>query len=189
MTRSTKAAKSKKSGKSATAKKSAKSAKSIKSSKAAKAKSDKDRRRLKRWKVAVLVRAALPKHGEDVFDLEMWAKDVNEKGMQLEWTRGLNVSHVGRDGDGKKEAIRFDDIAFERGTLVKVQDLFYDDDGSPFIEGRITWVKRLPNSNCSVGVQFTDAKKQPQALLGAFKDFLSIVKNPTAAIAKASRRK
>jgi len=186
MTRSSKAAKSAKSKKSP---KRAAPGKSSKSAKAKAAKAEKDRRRLKRWKVAVLVRAALPKHGEDVFDLEMWAKDVNEKGMQLEWSRGLNVSHVGRDGDGKKEPIRFDDVAFERGTLVKVQDLFYDDDGSPFIEGRITWVKRLPNSNCSVGVEFTDAKKQPQALLGAFKDFLSIVKNPTAAIAKASRRK
>ena len=183
MTRSSKAAKK------AKPRTSAKASRPKKSAASAKAKSDKDRRRLKRWKVAVLVRAALPKLGEEVFDLEMWAKDVNEKGMQLEWSRGLNVSHVGRDSDSRKEPIRFDDVAFERGSLVKVQDLFYDDDGSPFIEGRITWVKRLPNSNCSVGVEFTDAKKQPQALLGAFKDFLSIVKNPTAAIAKASRRK
>jgi hypothetical protein len=181
MTRSKKSAAKAKSGKTS---KSAKSAKSLK-----KAKSGKERRRMKRWKVAVLVRAAIPKLGSEVFDIEMWAKDVSEKGMQLEWSRGLNASHIGRDVESRKEAIRFDDVNFEPGTLVKVQDLFYDDDGSPFIEGKITWIRRLPNENCSVGVEFTDAKKQPQALLGAFKDFLSIVKNPTAAIAKATRRK
>jgi hypothetical protein len=168
--------------------KSAKKSKPAGKAKAA-AKSGKDRRRMKRWKVAVLVRCAIPKYGEEVFDLEMWAKDVNEKGMQLEWSRGLNVSHVGRDGVGRKESIRFDDVNFEEGSILKVQDLFYDDDGSPFIEGRITWARQIPGGNWSLGVQFTDAKQQPQALLGAFKDFLSIVKNPTAAIAKASRRK
>jgi hypothetical protein len=152
-------------------------------------KTGKERRKMKRWKVAVLVRAAVPKFGEEIFDLEMWAKDVNEKGMQLEWSRGLNVSHVPQTGASRKERIRFDDVSFEPGSMLKVQDLFYDDDGSPFIEGKITWAKRLPNNNWSLGVQFTDAKQQPQALLGAFKDFLSIVKNPTAAIAKASRRK
>jgi len=166
--------------------------KAARKAKPAAAKSGKERRKNKRWKVAVLVRCAIPKYGEEQFDLEMWAKDVNEKGMQLEWSRGLNASHIGgHDGAaaGRKEPIRFDDVNFEKDSMLKVQDLFYDDDGSPFIEGRITWVNRLPNGNWSLGVQFTDAKKQPQALLGAFKDFLSIVKNPTAAIAKATRRK
>src|SRR5258706_11441223 len=80
------------------------------------AKSGRDRRKMKRWKVAVLGRCAMPKYSEEQFDLEMWAKDVNEKGMQLEWSRGLNVSHVGRDGDtGRKENIRFDDVSFESG--------------------------------------------------------------------------
>jgi hypothetical protein len=146
---------------------------------------------MKRWKVAVLVRCNIPKYGDEQFDLEMWARDVNEKGMQLEVSRGLNVSHVGRDGEEseRREPIRFDDVKFESGTLLKVQDLFYDDDGSPFIQGEVTWAKRLPNGNWALGVRFIDAKQQPQALLGAFKDFLSIVKNPTAAIAKATRRK
>jgi hypothetical protein len=160
-----------------------------KARKAASAKAGRDRRRMKRWKVAVLVRCAIPKYGEEVYDLEMWAKDVNEKGMQLEWSRGLNVSHIGRDGESHKEQIRFDDVHFESGSVLKVQDLFYDDDGSPFIEGKITWASQLGNGNWALGVEFTDPKKQPQALMGAFKDFLSIVKNPTAAIAKASRRK
>ncbi len=154
-------------------------------------KTGKERRKGKRWKVAVLVRCSLPKISDEVVEMEMWAKDVNEKGMQLELSRGLNVAHLEhkqhKDAD---HAIRFDDIDFTKGSAVKVQDLFYDDDGSPFIEGKITWARRsAANGNWAIGVQFEDAKKQPKALLGAFKDFISIVKNPTVAIAKASRRK
>ena len=154
-------------------------------------KTTKERRRGKRWKVAVLVRCSLPKISDEIVEMEMWAKDVNEKGMQLELARGLNVAHFDTpQAKGSSHPVRFDDIDFTKGSPVKVQDLFYDDDGSPFIEGKITWARRSPtNGNWSLGVQFEDAKKQPKALLGAFKDFISIVKNPTIAIAKASRRK
>lgn len=163
----------------------------MKTAKAArKASAGKERRRRKRWKVAVLVRCSIPKLSAETFELEMWAKDVNDKGMQLEWARGLNVSQISVDGEEiESKPLRFEDVDFTKGATVKVQDLFYDDDGSPFIEGRITWAKKLPNGNWALGVEFEDAKKQPQALLGAFQDFLSIVKNPTAAIAKASRKK
>lgn len=154
-------------------------------------KNSKERRKGKRWKVAVLVRCSLPKHSDEVIEMEMWAKDVNEKGMQLEWARGLNVTHLQKnDTKNAPQPIRFEDIDFAKGAPVKVQDLFYDDDGSPFIEGKITWARKASGEgNWALGVEFEDAKKQPKALLGAFKDFISIVKNPTVAIAKASRRK
>ncbi len=184
----------KKSAKKATAKKSAKkkapAKKKASAKKSSAKKAGRERRRNKRWQVAVLVRCEIPKISSETFELEMWAKDVNEKGMQLEWARGLNVNHIDADGEGEaaSQSIRFEDVNFTAGTVLKVQDLFYDDDGSPFIEGRIQWVRRAPNGNWNLGVAFTDAQKQPQALLGAFKDFLSIVKNPTAAIAKASKK-
>lgn len=154
-------------------------------------KSGKERRRKKRWKVAVLVRCSVPKFPDEIFEMEMWAKDVNEKGMQLEWSRGLNASHLQKgDSDGRPQSIRFEDLNFEKGDKVKVQDLFYDDEGSPFIEGKILWARKsASNGNWALGVQFSDPKKQSQAMLGAFKDFLSIVKNPVAAIEKASRRR
>lgn len=155
--------------------------------KAVKKATGKERRRIKRWKVAVLVRCEMPKFSDETFEMEMWAKDVNEKGMQLEWAQGLNVTHMGREGS-HPQSIRFEDVDFAKGAVVKVQDLFYDDDGSPFVEGKIQWVRQAPNGNWNLGVQFTDATKQPDALLGAFKDFLSIVKNPTAAIAKATKK-
>ena len=154
-------------------------------------KSDKERRKKKRWGVALLVRCSIPKFNDDVYEMEMWAKDVNEKGLQLEWAHGLNATRIpkgGGESDGK--TLRFEDIEFLKGAIIKVQDLFYDDDGSPFIEGRISWAKQSSaNGNWSLGIEFLDAKQQPKALMGAFQDFLSIVKNPTAAIEKASRKK
>lgn len=151
---------------------------------------DKERRRKKRWKVAVLVRCSLPKLSDDVFEMEMWAKDVNEKGMQLEWTRGLNASHLSKGMANRPQSVRFEDLDFSKGDKVKVQDLFYDDEGSPFIEGKISWARKSSaNGNWALGVQFLEPQKQNREMAGAFKDFLSIVKNPTAAIEKASKRR
>lgn len=153
-------------------------------------KSIKERRKRKRWKVAVLVRCSIPKFSDDVFEMEMWAKDVNEKGMKLELTKGLNVTHVQKDSEKGGVQVRFEDINFSVGSPVKVQDLFYDDEGSPFIEGRISWARQSSiNGSWTLGIEFESAAKQPEVMAGAFKDFLSIVKNPTAAIAKASRKK
>lgn len=147
-----------------------------------------ERRKMKRWKVAVLVRCSIPKFANEVFELEMWAKDVNQNGLQLEWARGLGVSHVQKDGDSAAtKSIRFEDVQFVKGSKILVQDLFYDDEGSPFLEGRISWVKRSGETgNWGLGIEFEKGEKHSQTLMGAFKDFLGIVKNPTAAIRGAS---
>ena len=153
-------------------------------------KTGKERRRLKRWKVAVLVRCSIPKISNDVYDLEMWAKDVHANGMQLEWTRGLGVSHISKEsGVSKTKSIRFEDVKFEKGDKILVQDLFYDDEGSPFLEGKILWARHVSTSgNWSLGVAFAKGDKHSQAMLGAFKDFLRIIRNPTSIIEKMSRK-
>src|ERR1700689_4673057 len=103
-------------------------------------KTTKNRRKNKRWQVAVLVRCSLPKAPHRLVEMEMWAKDVNERGMQLEWKRGLSISHVQQEGRSvNPKPVRFEDVDFTKGDKIKVQDLFYDDDGSPFIEGKISW--------------------------------------------------
>jgi len=154
-------------------------------------KNNKERRKRKRWKVAVLVRCQLPQFSKDMLEMEMWAKDVNEKGLKLEWTRGLGVSRVPANGRGPStHSIRFDDIKFNKGSKVMVQDLFYDDEGSPFLEGKILWARQTPSSgNWSLGIQLQKMPNPSKEHLGAFKDFIAIVKNPTAAISKASKRR
>ena len=105
-------------------------------------KRSRERRKRKRWQVAVLVRCSLPKYENEVFEMEMWAKDVNEKGMKLEWTKGLNVSQLSTNNRKAPHTIRFEDLDFKKGENIKIQDLFYDDDGSPFMEGKISWARR-----------------------------------------------
>ena len=152
-------------------------------------KKGKDKRKRTRWQVAVLVRCSIPKFNNDLFELEMWAKDVNEDGIRLEVNRGLNIQRVSvGDDEEKSHPLRFDDIDFKKGTQLKIQDLFYDDDGSPFINAEIKWARRTP-LGWLLGAALTDDKKKSKALTGAFKDFLSIVKNPMDAIEKASRKK
>ncbi len=156
--------------------------------KKAKAK-EKERRRKSRWNVAVLVRCSIPKLGDEPLDLEMWARDVNEGGLKLELTKGLSITRASEfenKSDGR-HAPRFEDIEFSKGLKVKLQDLFYDDEGSPFIEGVISWASRSAGS-WTIGLEFADKKKQSKEFLDAFKDFLKIVKNPSIAIEKASRK-
>jgi hypothetical protein len=154
-------------------------------------KSAKNRRRKNRWPLTVLVKCSIPKFGDEIVELEMWAKDVNEDGLKLELTKGLSTSFSHKTmQEGDPHSFRFDDIEFSKGMKVKIQDLFYDDDGSPFIEGAVSWAKHSPaTGNWSLGIHFSDKKAQSKELLGAFKDFLSVVKNPTEAIAKATRKK
>ena len=86
----------------------------------------KERRKKKRWQVAVLVRCALPNHGDQTFEMEMWAKDVNDKGLKLEWTKGLMISQLHKDGKSSKaHNVRFEDVEFKKGgeknwLLIKV---------------------------------------------------------------------
>jgi len=151
----------------------------------------KERRRKKRWQVAVLVRCSLPKFKNALFEMEMWAKDVNEKGMKLEWSRGLNVAQLHKGGKSTDvQSLRFEDVAFEKGENIKIQDLFYDDDGSPFIEGKVSWVRRSNEASVlNLGVVFNESRNKSKEMMGAFKDFLSIVKNPTGIMEKVSRKK
>ena len=148
----------------------------------------KERRKLNRWQVAVLVQLTIPKFGDEQIDLEMWARDVNENGLKLELTPGLAISRFHESTDKAKSPVRFEDIEFHKGLKVKLHDLFYDDDGSPFIDGEVSWVKKTPAKSWTVGIRFADKSKQSEAFLGAFKDFLKIVKNPSMAIERASRR-
>ena len=152
----------------------------------------KERRRRSRWQVAVLVRCTIPKMGDDQLDLEMWARDVSEEGLKLELTPGLNIARVhetAKNNKGDDHPLRFDDIEFSKGLHVKLQDLFYDDEGSPFIEGEVTWATQNPaKGSWLLGIKLADKKKQSKAFLSSFKDFLKIVKNPAIAIEKASRR-
>jgi len=154
-------------------------------------KSGKERRTLKRWKVAVLVRCSIPKVSKDTLEMEMWAKDVNAKGMKLEWTRGLGVSQIPVKGQvNHSHPIRFEDIKFSKGAKIMVQDLFYDDDGSPFMEGKILWARHSDSAESwALGIEFVKGGGHSKELLGAFKDFLNIVKSPTAAMAKATRKR
>lgn len=149
-----------------------------------------ERRKKKRWQVAVLVRCTLPKYENEEFELEMWAKDVNDKGLKLEWSRGLSVSQLHKEGSvTSSHTIRFDDVEFTKGDPVKIQDLFYDDEGSPFIEGKVLWARKKPGADSwNLGIQFNDVKHQPKALMEAFNDFLGVVKNPLV-LDKATRKK
>jgi len=149
----------------------------------------KDRRKNKRWKVAVLVRCSLPQVSKDILEMEMWARDVNEKGMKLEWTRGLGVSRLSGPEKVTKEPLRYEDIKFLKGANVLVQDLFYDDDGTPFMEGKIIWARQSSTSgHWALGLTFVKSEKHTKEVLGAFSDFLKIVKNPTFALEKASKK-
>ncbi|MGQ0644657.1 MAG: PilZ domain-containing protein [Elusimicrobiota bacterium] len=133
-------------------------------------KTSKERRREERWPVTLLVKC-LVSNKEDAFESEMWAKDVTEKGLKLEWKPGFNAAVSA----GARARIRTDDVHFEAGRPVTVRDLFYDDDGSPALRGKITWAKKEEEDGWSVGVKFTGAGRSRE-IAETLHDFVGIVK-------------
>jgi len=140
-------------------------------------KNEKNRRRSDRWPLTVLVKCAISKDRNDVFESEMWAKDVSESGMKLEWTRdtGAPPSLERRKNPARR---RFDDARFGKGSKVTVEELFYDDHGSPALQGKILWARQIPSSqNWCMGVKFVGPlEKKTRAFLKTFNDFINIVR-------------
>lgn len=137
----------------------------------------KERRSAVRWPLTVLVKC-LVSDREDGVESDMWAKDVSEKGMRLESTEGSGLPPVFK----REFSSRADDLPFEKGRVITVQDLFYDDDGSHTMKGKILWVRHTASDDhWALGIRFTGITQRSKNLIHTFQDFLNVVKTSTRA--------
>jgi hypothetical protein len=145
----------------------------------------KDRRIATRWPVTVLVKCMVSEK-ENTFLSEMWAKDVNEKGMRLESVHGIGPKAY--RGEDQEELREGDELHFQPGTEIAVQDLFYDDEGTPMLKGKVSWAHQTPKKNAwALGVKFTSKDKHSREVIGTLQEFVDVVKSTKRKPPKAAR--
>jgi|SRR6185437_8370304 len=129
-----------------------------------------DRREAPRNPIRVLVRCLPPgtprqRNGHDSKGWEMWACDIADDGVGLEWSRKWAVQRCPQCSVGlffsKKEKRALclcspPDRSLRKGRQVRLDGLIYTEKGSRPVQGRIQWVR--PNKKgeiCQVGVHIT----------------------------------
>jgi hypothetical protein len=114
-----------------------------------------ERREARRFPIRVLVRCLPPgvpvkRNGHETKGWEMWAKDLGNDGVGLEWSRrwamqrcpscSLGISTV----DRKKRELCLcssPEKSLKKGQIVKLDGLVYDERGSKTLKARVQWVR------------------------------------------------
>lgn len=114
-----------------------------------------ERREARRFPIRVLVRCLPPgapvrRNGHDTLGWEMWAKDLGNDGVGLEWSKSwamqrcpscsLGISTT----DRKKKEICLcssPEKALKKGQVVKLDGLVYDEKGSKTMKAKIQWIR------------------------------------------------
>ena len=130
----------------------------------------KNRREAKRFPIRVLVRCTPPglpskRNGHETRGWEMWACDIADDGVGLQWSRRWAVqrcprcSNVFSLSESKRERICLctppgDEL--KEGRQVRLDGLIYSEKGSEPMEGRIQWVRPAKKGGLyQVGVHIT----------------------------------
>ncbi|HVO33389.1 MAG TPA: hypothetical protein VMU17_05685 [Elusimicrobiota bacterium] len=131
---------------------------------------DKDRRDAKRFAIRVLVNCLPPgkpvrRNGHETKGWEMWAKDIADDGVGLEWSRdwalgrcpSCSAPYTGRKADPRAACqCQSPGEVLKKGQQVQLDGLIYTDQGSRPMNGRIQWVRPGRNGKTyEVGVHIT----------------------------------
>lgn len=112
-----------------------------------------ERRESKRFPIRVLVRCLPPgsplkRNGHDVRGWEMWAKDIADDGVGLQWSRRWAVQRCPRCSISLFPAKQKREIclcsspsALRKGQMVRLDGLIYTEKGSQPMKGRIQWIR------------------------------------------------
>src|SRR5579871_2177168 len=112
-----------------------------------------DRRRAKRFPIRVLVNCLPPgtarkRNGHAAHGWEMWARDLGDDGVRLQWSQAWAAREYVPDFRVMDErpvprrvTIQPPSSFLKKGSVVLLEDLVYGDRGSKAMKGRIQWVK------------------------------------------------
>src|ERR1017187_5213327 len=126
-----------------------------------------DRRRNKRFPIKVLVNCLPPgmprkRNGHESHGWEMWAQDLGDDGVGLQWSRAwanrryipdLRVMDERPERPGLTDPPR---ALLKKGLEVVLEGLVYNDKGTKTMRGRIQWAKAAKNGRTfEFGVKIT----------------------------------
>ena len=126
-----------------------------------------ERRRVKRFPIRVLVNCLPPgsgrkRNGHAVHGWEMWAKDLGDNGVRLQWSQAwANRDYTPNfklmdERPAPRSSAQAPVSMLKKGSEILLEDLVYGDRGSKPLKGRIQWAKPgKKGQTCEFGVLIT----------------------------------
>jgi hypothetical protein len=127
-----------------------------------------ERRRVKRFPIRVLVNCLPPntpskRNGHLTHGWEMWARDLGDNGVRLEWSEAWAKRDYAPDfrlmderPSPRKITVHPPSAYLKKGSLILLDGLVYDDKGAKPMRGRIQWARPGKKKNtCQFGVLIT----------------------------------
>ena len=131
-------------------------------------KKDDERRRVKRFPIRVLVNCLPPgtprkRNGHASQGWEMWARDLGEIGVRLEWSEAWakrdyapNFRLMDERPAPRKVTVEPPSSFLKKGSKILLDGLVYNERGAKPMHGRIQWAKPGKKKNtCEFGVLIT----------------------------------
>ncbi len=127
-----------------------------------------ERRVTKRFPIKVLVNCLPPgtprsRNGHDNHGWEMWARDLGDNGVRLEWSQAWSSRDYSPDfkmmderASLRKISVQPPSAVLKKGSVVLLDGLVYDDEGTKPMRGKIQWVRPgKKGQTCEFGVLVT----------------------------------
>lgn len=132
-----------------------------------------ERRVAKRFPIRVLVNCLPPgtpksRNGHASQGWEMWARDMGENGVRLEWSQAwamrdyeVDFKALDERPASRKIAVQRPMSILKKGSQVILDGLVYDDGGSKLIRGKVQWAKASKKGeSCEFGILVTSPERR-----------------------------
>ncbi len=132
-----------------------------------------ERRQTKRFPIRVLVNIIPPgtprtRNGHASHGWEMWARDMGDDGVRLEWSQAWANRNYAPDFKAmderpapRRSAVQSPTAVLKKGSTVLLDGLVYDDNGPKAMKGKIQWAKPgKKGQTCEFGVLVTSKERR-----------------------------
>jgi|SRR5688572_13588824 hypothetical protein len=127
-----------------------------------------ERRQAKRFSIKVLVNCLPPgtprsRNGHAAHGWEMWARDLGDNGVRLEWSQAWASRDYEPDfrmmderPSPRRVTVQSPSAVLKKGSQVLLDGLVYDEKGAKPLRGKVQWAKvGRKGQSCEFGVLVT----------------------------------
>lgn len=132
-----------------------------------------ERRQTKRHPIKVLVNC-LPsgtptsRNGHASHGWEMWARDLGEDGVRLEWSQSWadrdyapDFRQMDERPAPRRVTVNSPSAFLKKGSTILLDGLVYDENGAKPMRGRVQWAKiHKKGQTCEFGIQVTTPNRR-----------------------------
>lgn len=136
-------------------------------------KTGRERRQDKRFPIRVLVNCLPPgtprsRNGHASQGWEMWARDLGDNGVRLEWSQAwatrdyaIDLKAMDERPTPRKLSVQLPTAVLKKGSKILLDGLVYDDNGAKLLRGQVKWAKiNKKGQTCEFGVLVTTPERR-----------------------------